>query len=465
MQLPFAIQHYRHRSLPVSAQRLVNWFPEAQPADAKARVALLPSPGVVEFTVVPESPIRGAIAMQDKLFVVAGIGVYRIEDNGDVSYLGNVDGGASVSMAENGTQVIIVVPETTTAWIATATGVSVTEITDGDFGSPISVTVLDGYAVFAQEDSAEFFISAINDATTYDALDFATAETSPDNIVALRRSQNYLWIFGERSIELWQNLGGEDFPLARNSGLYIERGCAAGFSVAAGFGRVFWLGDDLCVYTNQNLEPVRISTHPIEQEISGYADIEEAIGWTYEQEGHQFYVLTFPDTRVTWVFDLKSGAWHERESTGYPGWRCRYGTAFAGTTMAGDALNGTIWRIDAAVYDEGGEEIIRLASGTVVSAEGRRVFHRAMEIEMETGVGLVTGQGSDPQILMEFSDDSGRTWSNSRQVTIGAIGQFETRARFTRLGSARFRVYRMRMSDPVATSIMHAFVRADAGAH
>ena len=463
--IPFAIQHYRHRFLPVAAQRLVNWMPEAQPADAKARVVVLPTPGTVQFANLPQGPIRGVQPMADKLFVVAFTHVYRVNADGSFSDLGTLDDGGPVSMAENGTQCIIVVPETNRAWIATTTDSTLTQITDVDFGTPTSVTVLDGYAVFSQLDSSEFFISAINDALDYDALDFATAETSPDNIVTIRRSQNYIWIFGERSIELWQNLGGEDFPFARNQSLYIERGCAAAFSVAAGFGQVFWLGDDLAVYTNQNLEPLRISTHPIEQEISGYSRIADAIGWVYEQEGHKFYVLSFPFDNVTWVFDVSTGVWHERESFGYSGWRCRFGAAFAGAPMAGDAVTGQIWRIDPTAYDEGGDAIRRLASGTVLAAEGKRVIHRRLQIDMATGVGLASGQGSDPQIWIEFSDDAGQTWSDPVFVPIGRMGEYRTRVQRRRLGAARERAYRLSMSDPVGTAIIQAFVDAEPAAH
>lgn len=463
--IPLAIQHYRHRSLPVSAQRVINWMAEAQPADAKARVVTLPTPGVVQFTNMPQGPIRGMQTMAGKLFVVAHTSVHRVDANGTFTTLGTIDDGGPVSMDENGTQCIIVVPETNKAWIATTTAATLTQITDPDFGTPISVTVIDGYAVFAQKDSHEFFISAVNDALSYDALDFASAETRPDNTMTIRRSQNYIWILGERSIELWQNLGGAEFPFARSQSLYLERGCAAAFSVASGFGQVFWLGDDLAVYTNANLEPLRISTHAIEQEISGYAGIADAIGWVYEQEGHRFYVLSFPRDNVTWVFDVATGVWHERESFGYPGWRCRIGTHFAGAPMAGDGITGQIWRIDPTVSSEGGEEIRRLATGTVLASEGRRVLHRRLEIDMETGTGLSAGQGSDPQVWIEYSDDAGRTWTDPDYVPLGKIGEYTARVFLRRLGAARNRVYRVGMSDPVRTAIIQAFVDAEPMAH
>lgn len=461
MSVPFAIQHYRHRSLPVSSQRVINWFAEAQPTDATARVVMLPTPGLVEFANVALSgPIRGMCAMADRLYVVADDRVYRVAPTGGSANIGMITPGGPVSMATNGTQVITVVPETGEAWTNTRFG-ALTPITDGDFLPAISVDVLDGYAVFVKQDSQEFFISALNDATSYDALDFASAEAAPDNLVTVKRVQKYLWLFGEQTTEIWESSGGDLFPFLRSQGMFIQRGCAAAFSVVSAFGRVFWLGDDLVVYMNQDIEPVRISTHPIEQEISGYGGIQNAVAWAYEQEGHQFYVLTFPLDSVTWVFDLRTGVWHERSSFGYDGWRVPLGVEFAGGTFGGDARSGQLWRIDPVARRDGDVEIIRMLTGTSIHSDRKRVRHKSVEMHMETGVGLATGQGSDPLVWLEMSDDSGRTWSNSRYASIGRMGAHQQRARWTRLGAARDRVYRLAVSDPVGTAIIGIEIAAE----
>ncbi len=464
MRLPFAINSYRHRSLPVSAQRLVNWLPEAQPADAKARVVLLPSPGLVLFATLPQGPVRAMHVMGATLYAVGGGALYRVTSAGAVTFVGNIDGSGAVSMADNGTQVIVVEPVSRKAWVATET--TFQQITSPDFDTPVCVAVVDGYAAFAKADSNQFFLSEIRDALTYDALDFASKEASPDNLVSLQRVGTQLWLLGEKTTEIWSDIGASsdfDFPFRRVSGAFVERGCAAAFSVATGADTVFWLGDDKCVYVAEGFKPKRISTHAVEQALAGYSRVDDARGWFYEQEGHQFYVLSFPDAGETWVFDLTTGAWHERESEGYDTWRCICGVAFATGTIAGDARDGRLYRVDTVLYDEAGEEIRRSVTGTTLHAEQKMLRFVRFEAEMESGTGLAYGQGVEPYVWLQYSDDGGRTWSNERWATLGRQGRYRTQLRWGRLGAARNRVFRLSMSDPVRTALIAADIEAEVG--
>jgi hypothetical protein len=461
MRLPFALQSYRHRDLPVSAQRLINWMPEAQTPDAKARVITTPTPGLRQFTLLPQGPVRGMEEMRGVLYVVAGDGVYTVDASGTLTLLGTIAEGGPVSMDGNGTQMVIVAPETRRAWVATTT--TLAQITDTDFLPCTSVACIDGYHVFTRADSTQFFISAINDATSYDALDFASAEGSPDNLVVARRIGRELWLFGETSTEIWSNVGAADFPFLRVSGAFVERGCAARFSVASRLSTPFWLGDDRVIYRADGFTPVRISTHAIEQAIGGYTTVSDARGWVYEQEGHVFYVLSFPTEGETWVYDLGTQLWHERESEGYGVWRCNVGGNFFGGALAGDAVDGRIYVIDPTLSTEAGDQIIRVATGTASHAEARPVWFTRFELETTTGNGLAVGQGSDPQIFLSWSDDGGRTWSNESWRGLGAQGRYTTRCEWRRLGRARDRVFRLQMADPVRTSLIAVNIEAEAG--
>ena len=462
MRLPFAINCYRHRSLPVSAQRVINWYAEAQPADAKARVVLLPTPGLTVFATLPQGPVRGLHVMGDVLYAVGGGALYRVTSGAAVTFVGNIDGTGAVSIADNGTQLIVVEPVSRKAWVATET--SFQQITDAAFELPVGVDVLDGYAAFVKADSTEFFLSAINDALTYDALDFASAEGSPDNIVAIKRVGRELWLFGENTTEIWSNVGAADFPFLRVSGAFVERGCAAAFSVATGGGTVFWLGDDKVIYAADGFKPKRISTHAIEQAIAGYSRVDDARGWYYEQEGHQFFVLVFPDAGETWVYDLTTGGWHERESEGYDTWRCACGVAFATGIIGGDVRDGRLYRVDTVLYDDAGEEVRRSVTGTTMHAEQRMLRFSGLEAEMESGTGLAYGQGVEPYVWLQKSDDGGRTFGNERWATLGRQGVYRTRVRWNRLGAARNRVFRISMSDPVRTALIAADFSVDAPA-
>ena len=463
MRLPFAIQSYTHRALPVSAQRLINLFPEMQPETAKSRLPLLPTPGLIQLADLGVNAVRGVHVMGGDLYAVSGSGVYRVTQAGVSTLLGNIGTGGPVSLDSNGDKLAIVTPETFEAWVVDRALGTVTKITDPDFGGATAVTVIDGYYVFSKPNSTEFFLSAINDPLNYNALDFASAEGAPDNIAAPVRVGRDLWLFGDRTIEVWSNVGATDFPFLRVSGGFIARGTAARFSIATRLGTAVWLGDDRVVYAAAGIQPQRISTHAIEQAIGGYARVDDAVAYVYEQEGHAFYVLTFPDAGDTWVYDFATQLWHERESEGLGVWRARVGCAFAGGVVAGDAADGRVWVLDPTYMLEGDAQIVRVATGTAFHAEGRKVEFSRLAAEFETGVGLVTGQGSDPRVWLSWSNDGGRTFGNDAEARLGAVGQYRARVEWRRLGQARDRVFRLQWADPVFAALMAANIDAEAG--
>lgn len=464
-RIPWALQSYRHRSLPVSAQRVINWFAEQEPRDAKAPVILMPTPGLSVFVEFPAGPFRGAQVMGSSCYAVFSTSVYKVEADATYIELGTIAPGGPVSMANNGTQMVVVVPETEEAWVATTT--TLTQITDGDFPGAATVTYLNGYHVFSRADSTTFFWSAINDATSYNALDYASAESAPDAIVAVRRIGDFLWFFGTDSVEIWSGSTNGETPFTELNGGLIAQGCAARFSIADYDSKPLWLGANRVAYRGEGASAVRISTHAIEQAWAGYDRVSDAVAWIYEQEGHVFYCLTFPDAGETWVYDLITQSWHERESepAEYNGcWRVQGGCYFGGAVLAGDAVDGRLFLLDPTYGMEDGDAIIRSATGSPLQNEGKRLFFTRLEADMETGVGLSSGQGSAPVVWLNVSDDGGRTWSNDKEAALGAIGAFRTRVRWQRLGSARERVFRLTMSDPVRTTIIAANFEAMPGA-
>lgn len=462
-RIPFAVTSYRHRDLPISAQRVINWMAEQEPADARSKLVLLPTPGLRLFTTLPTGPLRGAKVMGSYLYMVAGTGVYRLDVAGSVTVLGNIADGGQVSMDHNGTQMAIVVPETRQGWVATSS--TLTQITDTDFPGAVAVTTLDGYGVFVRPDSTQIFISALNDMTSFDALDYASAEGDPDNLVTALRVGRELWLFGERTTEVWANVGAADFPFQRISGAFVERGIAARFSVAQQLAVPLWLGENRVAYRANGVQPQRISTHAIEQEWAGYTTVNDARSFLYEQEGHTFFGITFPTEGATWVYDLDTQVWHERESEGYDTWRATNCTAFAGAVIAGDTTNGNIYVVDPTSCDENGETIIRVATGTQFVQSGNKVRHVRLTMDLTTGNGLSAGQGSDPQIWLTSSDDGGRTFGNEKWRSLGGMGEYQARVIFSRLGASRQRVYRLQMSDPVRCTLMAMDLDAEPGAN
>ncbi len=465
--MPVAVQSYRHRSVAGISERLINAFIEPQPQEAKARLFLRPTPGLVRFGTMPTGPVRGMHVFNQYCYAVAGTEVYRIDFAGYPELCGSVPDGGRVTMADNGTQVVIVTPESGQGWVVT--GTTLAQITDADFPGASSVTVLDGFHIFSQPNTTRFFISSLLDATTYDALDFASAEASPDNIVRVERVGRILWIFGERTIEFWSNTGAADFPFQRISGELIERGCAARDSVAVSESTPYWLGNNRVIYKGEGGRAVRISTHAIEQAIGGYERVDDAYGMLVDQEGHTFYILTFPSARdgggATWAFDVSVGNLaHERESEGYGGiYRVGATASFGGATIGGDVRDGRVYLFDPTVGTEDGDTIVRTWIGAPQSKEMRRLFLTRLALDCETGIGALAGQGSAPQIGLRISQDGGRTYGPSMLGALGERGRYRTIVEWRRLGSARDVVFQFSMSDPVQTTVYAMHLDAEVG--
>jgi hypothetical protein len=467
MKIPFATQSYQARSLPLSAQRVVNLFAEAAPQDARSPVVLYGTPGLTLFGTIGTGPIRGLHVMGTTLYAVSGDQLFSVSSSGTGTLLGNLAGRARTSgpvdMADNGRQLVVVNDGRGTVY----DGTILEAITDPDFPRASSVSYVDGYFLFTRRDSGQWFISNLLEATAYDALDFATAETYPDNLVRVFTDHREVWLFGVKSIEVWSNTGGADFPFQRISGAVLERGCAAAGSVAKMDNSVFWLGDDGIVYRAAGYQPQRVSTHAIEHAIEGYATLADALAFTYSQEGHSFYVLTFPDA-ATWVYDASTQLWHERESRDSEGrglarWRVNaYADAY-NQHVVGDYQTGQLYTLDLDEPTENGLCIRREAVSAPVAATGQRLKMARLELELETGVGRTTGFGATPQAMIQFSDDGGRTWSNERWATLGRIGQYRRRVRWYRMGQFRERYLRLTLADPVKVALIGATAELDRG--
>ena len=212
---------------------------------------------------------------------------------------------------------------------------------------------------------------------------------------ALLRSADALFAVVRPWAGVWQEAAGAalaQYVQRDGEADAAESSVAAARSPAKMDNSVFWLGDDRIVYRADGYQPIRISTHAIEQQIGGYETVSDAVGWVYEQEGHVFYVLSFPTAGETWVYDLASQLWHERESEGYGTWRCITGANVFGSAIAGDAVNGALYVIDPTASMEVADQIIRVATGTCMHAEGLPVTFTKFQAELTTGNGTPTGQ-------------------------------------------------------------------------
>ena len=473
MKTPILGSSYVARSINAADNRMVNLFPEIVPEGGKEPGFLNRAPGLQFQQTIGTGPIRALWAHQTNgsdFYVVSGTEFYKVTGlTATPTKLGDVTGTGPVSIADNGTQIFLACNGP--SYIYNEVTNVFAQITDPDFPGAVTVGYLDGYFVFNEPNSQKIWVTELLDGTSVDPLDFASAEGSPDGLVAVNVDHREAWLFGTDSIEVWYNAGQADFPLTRIQGAFNEIGCVAAFSIAKLDNGLFWLGTDArgqgIVYRANGYTGVRVSTHAIEYAIAQYGNISDAIAYTYQQEGHAFYVLTFPSANATWVYDVATQAWHERA-----GWNTAIGEFtrhrsncqcnFGGNTVVGDYENGNIYTLDLDVYaDNGGIQKWLRSWRALPTGQNnlKRTAQHSLQLDCESGTGLITGQGSDPEIMLRWSDDGGHTWSNEHLSKMGKIGEYYRRVFWRRLGMTlklRDRVYEVSMTDPVKTAIMGA---------
>ena len=458
--VPFATQSYLSASLPVSAQRAVNCYAEQEPQDAKTPVAVLGAPGLVQFAICGSGPVRGFNFMNGVAYVVSGQRLYSLTSAGVVTDIGgSIAGFGQVGMANNGTQICIVNGLEGFIWSQTG-GFQV--ITSVNFYAANTVTFFDNYFVFDKAASNLFFISASADGTSYSGTDFAAAEVQSDYVLSIVNQQETLLIFGERTIETWYDAGALNFPFLRTSGATIERGCAALRTPIKEDNSVFFLGNDLVFYRLNGTSLERISTHAIEDAFQSYSTVSDAYTFSYTYEGHKFINLVFPTANESWVYDIATKLWHERESwdpnnNSYGRWRGNCCLMAFGKVLIGDAYSGKVGYLDQNTFTEYGNTMRSIMASPPIHDDRKLLGVPLFEIDIESGTGLTTGQGSNPQIMLDWSQDGGRTFMPLQSwQTLGAVGAYTTRARWLGLGSSRQWVFRAMISDPVKQTVIRA---------
>jgi hypothetical protein len=386
------------------------------------------------------------------LYAVVGGKLYRISSAAGVTELGDIAGSGNVRMSRNETHL----------WIATndklyaANQDEILELPEKNF---VGVTYQDGYLIGAQGGGQKWFISAVDDATSLSALDFTSADALPGTCVGIISDHREVHVFKTSSIEVYYNSGASAFPFARTQ--VIERGCASGDSIAKNDNMIFFLGNDLRVYGMGGYQPQVISNNVISELIEARTSPQTAVGFTYQQGGHVFYVLTFSD--LTLVYDITTGKWHKRISDLEARWRVN-NYVWIDTWrkhLVGDFEDGNIYTLEPDTYDEDGAILRRRAQGAPLWNGGLHMRVDEFMLDIETGVGLVTGQGSDPQVVLDWSSNGGKTWSNQLWRSFGKMGEYDEQVRWHMLGRHRQFTPRITITDPVPVRISGAYVRAE----
>lgn len=465
LPIPLPTQSYLSNSKLGSSQDLINMYWEPLSEESPFKGTLFNSAGLTVWKDLGQhSAIYGMQLMGNDLYVVCGLDVYQITSAGTSTLIGALPvTPGRVMMTANNTQVTILCGNGEAFY---TDGSTLNQITSSAYQLSSSVTTIDGYTVFSVLNSNTFFWSALNDTSSYDALDTNNAEGVSDNIVRVFTDHGQLWIFKQFSTEIWQDTGSSSV-FESIQGAYIQRGCAAAYSVASDESGIHFLGDDKIFYRIQGYTATPISTYPLSEALQSYSTISDAFAFIYTQEGHKFYVIGFPSTDITWQHDILLNKWDKRTSLNNSyqtiRWRANCSIFFANLYLVGDYEEGLIYYNDPTAYTENGNTIINEIVFPTIFLDDSRCSVDRFLLKMNSGAGIITGQGSDPQIMLQYSTDGGNTWSSELWISFGKIGEYFKDIWWTRVGFGRQFTFKLKISDPVPLAITGAYINITQG--
>lgn len=476
IDIPIANGFYESESLPISAQECVNWYPNIVQSAGLSQNTLFGTPGINQLvtTGISGQTNRGAHVKNGIPYFVNGSSLYVLTRTVDADLvetfaavsLGTVEGTGGVSMADNGTQLMILVPGGKGYIYDESAGTPFLEITDIDFtanGAPQYVAFIDGYFA-CSTDSKKWIISALNNGNSWNALDFGSAESDPDDIVAPVVFRNKIYMTGSETTEAFQNTpNGSGFPFIR-SNLFMDKGCFAPLSLVVAHNTFMMIGGGVnespAIWQFSGGTFQKISTTAIDNILSGFSKeiVNAAFSFSYADKGAYFVGFTIDS--FTFVYDIVSQKWHERSSnidSADTRWRVNSLVTAYGRVLVGDSVDGRIGELDGNVYTEYGDNIRRVIATQPFANQSRDLKVKSVELTIESGVG--NADRPDPQVSMDISDNA-KTYTDERSRSMGKIGEYNHRAIWYRNGRApRFRIFRFKMSDPVKPSIIKCEAR------
>ena len=464
MPLPFFGPSYQTFDGRASRARSVNLFLAAMEAPAKASFVLASVPGLIQRA-TSGAVVRGCIDAGGRAFFVAGSTLYELSAAWGLTWRGTLaTSSGQVSMAWGLTQLVVV--DGANGYTLTLSSNTFARITDADFPGASSVGYLNGYFTFVVPGGQQAYVTAIDDASNIDALDFVSAERVPDDLVGQAIVFGEQWLLGSLSAEVWSASGAtsSDYPLQRNNGANSDVGCMAAGSVQTLDNGFMMLGRDRngggMVYRANGLQLQRVSTQAIEQALAASSDLSAAVAYTYQQDGLTFYCLNAPGLSSTWCYEVSTGQWHERcdldglgELTAGRVTHAMYANGF----VVGFDADGKVYEVSRTAYTNAGDALVRLrVSPNDVVPSRDRIFYSEFAADVTTGL---AAQGEEFFAELGYSNDGGNTWGAYLPRSVGKVGEFFARLFWTRLGMARDRVWRLRYSGNTPFTIVSGEAR------
>ena len=474
IRIPLVGGEYDHPVSTFDAQQTINMFPEAGGSNSKAPKILRRFPGLKLFKSLTNGlgPIRSGGMYEtssQRLFVIRYNQIIELlADATEISIgtLGTSFG--AVSMVDNGVELVIADGQFLTL-VTLATNV-VTIVSDSDAPSTTPmVDFVDGYVFGFNPEDAElgrFQHSELRNAAGWLSTDDYNAESSPDKMVALIANSGKIWVWGTKSLEVWYNTGTATGTWNRLPGTPKDIGCGAPQSVAKMSGRVFWIGASkegrsIVYMSGDGYQAVEISTKPIESWLASIDDVSDAVGFTMQVQGHFLYMLTLQSGDRSYCFDLTSGEWfrvayRDTDTANQGRSRINSYAFFDNKNLVGDYREGLIYELDVDTFTDNGDPQLCERYFPYFQDKKQRIFWKSLQIDVETGVGLTTGDESnvDPHIQLRWSDNGGRVFGNWHSMSFGKLGEYFTRVKINRLGYSRDRVYHVRCATATPFSII-----------
>lgn len=460
---------YRSQSAVADAERCLNYYVEfMEAAGAKGRMALYPTPGVDLFASTTDSPGRAFKNVNGRVFAVIGPTLYEVFSTGTTTNRGTVltDTSPATIWGNGDVADQLFITSGGAGYLYNLntnvlSAVSIPALATVDMGAYI-----DGYFLAICRSTSTLAASNLADGGTWLVLQAQQRNAFADRWQSILVANRDIWLYGSETSDVWQDAGASPFPFLPVPGANIEWGTAAPFSAAV-LGSPIWLGASRdgsgIVLQASGYTARRVSTHAVERRIQSYSDVSDAVGFVYQESGHLFYALTFPSAQATWCYDAATSLWHERaywntQTATEEASRQLYHVFAFNQHLVLDRATGSIYTASIDLgSDVGGAAIRRQRRAPHVQAMGRpTLFLHNLEIDLENGLGIPVGQGSDPMVMLRMSHDGARTWSSEQWTSAGPQGEYLPRITFDQLGSGRDNVAEVTMTDPIPWRMMGA---------
>ena len=469
IELSISQGYYESESAQLADQACVNVYPKhAETKDAVSMGALFRTPGLSQVSTVGGAG-RGMLrdTKLEYLYIVAGTNLYRKVNIGSITTIGTISGTGKVSMAYNGTVLVIIVPGSAGYFYTVSGGlVAITDAIFLDFmnnsaGGVTSVCLKDDRFIYTTDD--EFFVGStatVNNGRDFDALDYEDAEVLSDPIIRAMTIKNELYMFGKETIELYQNVGGSSFPFTRIPGATIEKGVVSRFGVIAFDNSFLFLGSNAleapAIWRGNSGTATKVSTAAIDYVIQSYTQIElESVDcWSYTDGGSYFVGFNFPNQ--TFVYDATASAiqqrpiWHERTSAGTK-YRVNDVVNVFGQNVVTDNVDGKVGYMRRTVFTEYAVASTRTFGGAYLQNGGSSFNIGMVELKVNGGSSNIKGtDGGDATVEMSYSVNGGATYISAGTRRVGIKGDFMKRLIWRRIGRVPYDVlFRFTTSDPI----------------